>query len=134
MRRSPLTAPSPACVRLAAAAAVLALAGCGPASVGPEITTVAVSAAVLITTDKTITDHVVSAIKGEDCSIVAYEREGAYCSPYPPEMQVTREEIYCYRTLGDVDCHPVPNPFGGSYQPVSRHFTRDVVRPAQAPP
>jgi hypothetical protein len=136
MRPAALTSRSPgrSPALLAILAAALALAGCGSAAVGPEITTAAVSTAVLVATDKTITDHVVSAVRGEDCSIVAYERNGTYCSPYPPEMQVVQEEIYCYRTLADIDCYAVPNPFGGSAQPVSRHFTRNVLRSVEAAP
>lgn len=124
------TPPTPPAAALAAAlVGTLALAGCGP-----ELAAAALSTTVLVTTDKTITDHVVSVVRGEDCSTVAYQRDGTYCTLYPPEMRVVREEIYCYRTLADVDCYPTPAPFGGNPQPVSRQFTREVVRPVETAP
>ncbi len=62
----------------------------------------------LTTTDKLPHDHLVSAATGADCSIVAFEQTGQYC---PPELAVDRSDVYCYRTLGGVDCHLIPDPY-----------------------
>lgn len=59
-------------------------------------------------TKKTEVDHIVSAATGEDCSIISFYETGDYC---PEKVVVDRSNIYCYRTLADVDCHFLPDPY-----------------------
>ncbi len=66
----------------------------------------------LNTTKKTIGDHVVSGITGEDCSIISLAETGTYC---PEKIVVDRSRLYCYRTLGDVECHHIPDPYKNGY-------------------
>lgn len=90
---------------IAAAGPVMALAGCtsplGLAAAGADVVT-------LNATKKTIGDHLVSAATGRDCSIISFEQTGDYC---PDKVVIDRSRIYCYRTLADVDCHHIPDPY-----------------------
>ena len=87
------------------------LAGCWTPSVPMSTLTVATSAAdfaSLNATKKTLGDHVVSGIVGRDCSAVSYEQTGSYC---PEQVVIDRSNVYCYRTLADVNCHYLPDPY-----------------------
>lgn len=75
------------------------------------IASTAVSAATLTATKKTVTDHIVSAATGRDCSFVSWSETGEYC---PEQIVVDRSDVYCYRTLGGVDCHNLPDPYKNS--------------------
>ena len=90
---------------IAVAAPVMALAGCtsplGLAAAGADVVT-------LNATKKTIGDHLVSAATGRDCSIISFEQSGDYC---PDKVEVDRSRVYCYRTLADVECHHIPDPY-----------------------
>ncbi|WP_207478862.1 hypothetical protein [Arenibaculum pallidiluteum] len=127
MRASPLIRAT-----LALCAGLL-LAGCSDA-VAPLPAVTAADIGVLIATDKTITDHAVSYYRDQDCRTTTYLETGRYCQPYPEPVTVTREAIYCYRTLADVECYPAPNPYGGRAQPVTSTFSREVVRRASEEP
>jgi hypothetical protein len=48
----------------------------------------------------------------EDCGIVNYERTKHYCRPYPDVTIRAEPELYCYRTLAQVECHTRPEPYG----------------------
>lgn len=90
---------------IAVAAPAMALAGCtsplGLAAAGADVVT-------LNATRKTIGDHLVSAATGRDCSIISFEQSGDYC---PDKVEVDRSRVYCYRTLADVECHHIPDPY-----------------------
>lgn len=93
---------------LLAPAAVL-LAGCWMPQPGPVVATVATADVLaLTTTKKTVGDHIASGITGRDCSAVTYEKTGEYC---PEQRYVDRSNVYCYRTLADVNCHYLPDPY-----------------------
>ncbi len=88
----------------------LPLAGCtltplGAASLGADM-------ASLNATKKTIGDHIVSAATGRDCSSIAFTQTGEYC---PDKVVVDRSRLYCYRTLADVECHHIPDPYKNGY-------------------
>lgn len=88
------------------AAAALWLGACAAETVaGVGITGNIVS---LNATKKTLVDHVVSGITGEDCSVISLEQTGEYC---PDKVEVVRSDVYCYRTLAAVDCHYLPDPY-----------------------
>lgn len=85
------------------------LAGCA----GPEmaVASATVGLVTLNATKKTVTDHIVSATTGRDCSIISWTETGVYC---PEQVVVDRSNLYCYRTLGGVDCHHLPDPYKNS--------------------
>ncbi len=90
---------------LSLAISAWALTGCtsplGLAAAGADVVT-------LNATKKTIGDHIVSAATGRDCSILSFEKDGDYC---PDKVEVDRSRLYCYRTLADVECHHIPDPY-----------------------
>lgn len=79
---------------LIAAACLSVTAACDAIYVG--------SAATVITTDKTVTDHAVSLFSGKDCSTIRTERGQTYCKEDEVHPEPT---VHCYSTLGGVDCY-----------------------------
>lgn len=101
----------PLCRFAALPLAGLLLAGCwtpSPPMATLQLATGAADVASLGATKKTLSDHVATGILGRDCSVVTYEQTGTYC---PQEYEVDRSNIYCYRTLADVNCHYLPDPY-----------------------
>ncbi len=74
---------------------------------------VALEAGTLMTTDKTVADHVISWASGKDCSTVRWELGRTYCKEDEPRPVAN---VYCYRTLGDVTCYDRPDPYGNREQ------------------
>lgn len=87
------------------ASLALTLAACSPAVVGGVV---AADVVTLNTTRKTLADHVVSSATGQNCSTISMQETGVYC---PQELVVDRSGVHCYRTLGDVECYAIPDPY-----------------------
>jgi hypothetical protein len=85
-----------------------------PFGVHPGLALAGIETVTLINSDRTLSDHMVSAYKNQDCSIVRSAEGGEYCVDLvkPPHNP---PKIYCYRTIGDVSCYD--RPLEG-YQPV----------------
>ena len=66
----------------------------------------------LITTKKTINDHIVSFSTGKNCSTVRKNTGRHYCEE---DEVVTPDKVYCYPTLGDVSCYARPSPMAKSH-------------------
>ncbi|MBL4691973.1 MAG: hypothetical protein JKY92_01405 [Magnetovibrio sp.] len=60
------------------------------------------STALVMGTDKTLTDHFISYQRGKDCSTVREEKGRTYCREDEPNPI---QDLKCYRTLGDVMCY-----------------------------
>jgi hypothetical protein len=62
----------------------------------------------VINTQKTIDDHIVSWVTGDDCSTVRASRGERYCeeTPHPGPMMV--QNSYCYKSLAGVSCYTQP--------------------------
>jgi len=71
-----------------------------------------VSAGLVMGTDKTLSDHIVSYRTGKDCSTVRSEQGRTYCREDEPNP-ITN--LHCYQTLGDVMCYAEADP---SRQPI----------------
>jgi len=89
----------------------LALGGCQMAGILPPAAIAAtVEGVSLNQTGKTASDHVVSAITGEDCSVLRYTKRGKYCLS---KAEVAAEEARlhrpyegtCYKVRGNVACY-----------------------------
>ncbi len=66
-------------------------------------------------TDKLMSDHVVSAVTGQDCSFLKYKDTGNYCrSAAEIAEQAAKERrdlsSFCYRRRGMVTCYASPDP------------------------
>ncbi|MCW8835038.1 MAG: hypothetical protein OQJ99_01570 [Rhodospirillales bacterium] len=61
----------------------------------------------VVTTDKTIGDHIVSYYSGKNCSTARQELGLHYCEEDEPKNP---PDGYCYRTLGKVTCYEQPDP------------------------
>lgn len=87
-------------------------------------------------TDKTLTDHAISFITEENCSIRHSANNQPYCQPLPeadlaagggsnapyndPNSLGDSEiasapSVFCYRTLGKISCYSEPDPTASSY-------------------
>lgn len=105
----------------------LSLGGCA-APVALTAAAGTASLSVLNATKKMPLDHLASAMVGRDCSLVKFYEDGTYC-PEPPRP-IDRSRLYCYRTLADVDCHEIPDPF----QNGQRALADPAVLPPPEPP
>ena len=68
-----------------------------------------ISSGVLMATDKTLTDHLVSFNTGKNCSTVRLEQGRSYCREDEPNP-MPAANVTCYQTLGDVTCYTQPDP------------------------
>ena len=103
---------------LARPLAVLALAALLPGCVA-ALPAAAVYAGVegisLNHTDKLMSDHVVSAVTGQDCSFLKYKNSGIYCrsaAEIAEQAAKERRDLsgFCYRRRGMVTCYDSPDP------------------------
>ena len=82
----------------------------------------------IVNTEKTLTDHAVSFITDEDCSLMHSANGEPYCQD--PEEAARKEAqvaadrkaealltdpTYCYRTLGAISCYREPDPLASGY-------------------
>ena len=66
-------------------------------------------------TDKLMSDHVASAVTGQDCSFLKYKETGIYCrsaAEIAEQAAKERRDLsgYCYRRRGMVTCYDSPDP------------------------
>lgn len=66
-----------------------------------------ISSGVVMATDKTLSDHLMSYQTGKDCSTVRIEQGRTYCREDEPNPMPV---VHCYQTLGDVTCYAAPDP------------------------
>ena len=101
------------------AATILALtllSGCG--SMDPGFATATGITTAFIMTDKLPTDMIAEAATGLDCSYVRHlDDKGPVCRSQD-YGQVIEKPIYCYKSLGRVDCYDYPDPYGVGAQHV----------------
>ncbi|HVI52026.1 MAG TPA: hypothetical protein VM661_12500 [Candidatus Sulfotelmatobacter sp.] len=69
----------------------------------------------VINTQKTLDDHLVSWISGDDCSTLKALHGEPYCQPKPVEVPKVTRTSYCYKNLAGTTCYTQPQP--GNYQP-----------------
>ncbi|MDF1749853.1 MAG: hypothetical protein P1V34_13360 [Alphaproteobacteria bacterium] len=78
----------------------------------------AVTTAVIINEDKTPSDLLASAITGQDCDTIRKNRDkGPLCRA--PREEVIEAPVFCYRTLGNVNCFSEPDPYGYDQQEIN---------------
>jgi hypothetical protein len=62
----------------------------------------------VINTQKTIDDHLVSLLTGEDCSTVRASMGDHYCVEEPVPVPMIARTSYCYKTLAKISCFDQP--------------------------
>lgn len=101
-------------------------------TMGAGVVTIATVAA----TDKTIPDHFVSLVSGQDCSLVRYGQGGYYCVHRLPENTPVETRLYCYRSIGAITCYDKAVPGeDGRLVTDPRHVvsSRDIAGPMVGP-
>jgi hypothetical protein len=96
---------------LAGLALGLPVAGCQTLGVLPAVAIAGtVEGVALNQTGKTVSDHLVSAVTGEDCSVLRYTKNGKYCLT---DAEIAQDlarlhrpyEGTCYQVRGNVACY-----------------------------
>jgi hypothetical protein len=64
----------------------------------------------LVSSGKTIDDHLIGAATDQDCSIVRASQGGPYCIPFPAPVAMVSETTYCYKSLASASCYAAPVP------------------------
>ncbi|MEO5375423.1 MAG: hypothetical protein H7840_14320 [Alphaproteobacteria bacterium] len=96
--------------------------GTGPGLIGLEMFTV-------INTQKTVLDHVASFATGKDCSTLRSQDGGEYCKEVVRLLPREQKTVYCYRSLGGVNCFDRPlvevrdTPVGNGNEPTPISLT-----------
>lgn len=84
------------------------LPGCGALIYG------ATEVSSLSTTGKLASDHLISFVTGNDCSLIRYQKTGHYClTPAEIAEEAAKDrnnQPYCYRQLAGVVCYQKPDP------------------------
>jgi|GEM_PF-1224220 len=102
--------------RIGAALAILALSACGGAEPGFLALTAATST--IVNSDKLPTDFIADAVTGLDCNSIRQSMDkGPLCRA--PEQRVIERPVYCYRTLGTINCYDQPDPYRDGAEQVS---------------
>jgi hypothetical protein len=92
------------------------LSGCTAIALTPAAAVYAgVEGVALNQTGKLASDHVASAITGQDCSFLRYKDTGNYCrsaAEIAAQEAIARRDLsgYCYRRRGLVTCSETPDP------------------------
>jgi hypothetical protein len=70
----------------------------------PVTALVAADGVSFMATQKTVEDHVIGWVSGQDCSLLRASHGGDYCvsKAQPPKMLLT---TYCYKTLAKTTCY-----------------------------
>lgn len=61
----------------------------------------------VMTTKKTLSDHVATWVTGKDCSAVKAEQDGVWCRDWPPPAPPP-PAVYCYATWARPNCFAQP--------------------------
>ncbi len=86
--------------------AAAALAGCGAIPGLAQI-----EGATVVATEKPLSDHLMSFLSGKNCSVIRREKGQTYCEE--DELRSAAPKVYCYRSIGGVNCYDRPDPFDG---------------------
>ena len=93
----------------------LSVAACTPAD--PAIVSAAATTGVVME-DKLPTDYIAEMYTGQDCSQIRKIDDGGPLCRSADYGKVVEQPIYCYSTLGNVNCYTRPDPYGTGQTPV----------------
>ena len=105
-----MTAMLRGCLTAGLLAASLALGGCiGGVGTGALLAAGATTTTVM--EDKLPSDFIAEAVTGQDCSYIRHVKDkGPLCRP--ERREVIERPLYCYRTLGQIECFEERDPYG----------------------
>ncbi|MBM09293.1 MAG: hypothetical protein CMF69_06925 [Magnetovibrio sp.] len=84
----------------------------------------------VVSTDKTMFDHLVSYTSGKDCSAVRVEKGKRYCKEDEP---IIKPQVYCYSTLGRANCYEMPDPYANGQRETGNNDHNHVkIKKSQA--
>ena len=89
--------------------AIAALSGCviGTTTAGIVGASMVGTQASLSFTQKLPTDHIADSVTGLDCDYMRSLKDGGFLCR-PKNTQIVEAPVYCYKTLGRVDCYHAP--------------------------
>ncbi len=100
------------CIALLALGACKSIEATGDAMVGPGLASFVVLDAVsVINTQKTVDDHLVSWVTGQDCSTIRASKGDHYCVDKPQVVPLLQRVTYCYKSLATMSCYDRPLDF-----------------------
>ncbi|MCP4393261.1 MAG: hypothetical protein GY804_03185 [Alphaproteobacteria bacterium] len=103
------------CKLVSAFFCIASIAGCSSNNMPPYglhsgVAFAGLETVMLINTDKTLSDHLISSYTNKDCSSVRYSEGGEYCVDTVEIPSAMYEKLFCYRTIGEVSCYDRPIP------------------------
>jgi hypothetical protein len=109
------------------------LAGLGlSACTGSELAVFGADAASQVASGRTLTGNLLYAMTGKDCIPLNVLAGRPMCRDEQPAAEAETAPVYCYRTLGQVDCHSEPDPM---MSPRTRLYRTEVAaRPVATEP
>ena len=99
------------------------LAACDPMSVAVMGASTVASYSM---TGKSPLDNAMSSASGKDCDLAKMDqREGEYCianriKQDPYFAYADNPRVYCFRTMGEIECHCAPDPYSNNSTPFVR--------------
>ena len=97
--------------------AFISLVGCAASSLGVGLLTASTS--VIVMEDKLPTDLLAEYATGKDCNAIRrMEDKGPLCRSPARIVEYIEPLIYCYRTLGAVECYDRPDPYNAGARPI----------------
>jgi hypothetical protein len=113
--------------RLTLAAVLMALGQSLAACSGSSLAVMGADAVTQVASGRSISGNVIHAFTGKDCVPMNFFAGKPVC-PEEENAAAKKEEapLYCYRTLGQVDCHTDPDPM---MSPTTRLYRADAKQP-----
>ncbi len=81
-------------------------------------------AASQVASGRTLTGNLIHAITGKDCVPLNILAGRPMCSDEEKTAAADTRPVYCYRTLGQVDCHSQPDPM---MSPTTRLYRTEIA-------
>ena len=94
------------------------------ACTGSELALMGADAASQLTSGRTLAGNLIHVVTGKDCVPVNVLAGRPMCTEEKETAAAEPEPVYCYRTLGQVDCHAEPDPM---MSPTTRLYRTEIA-------
>lgn len=112
--------------RVYAAIAIIFLGQSVAACSGSSLAVMGADAVTQVASGRSISGNVIHAFTGKNCVPMNFFAGKPVCPEQDAAAAKDETPIYCYRTLGGVDCHAEPDPM---MSPGSRLYRADAKQP-----